>query len=56
MIETNFNSGNFKNKNDAIHDLIALKFGIVRPVPKEQWHFEITNVEFSEKEKNIIKG
>jgi hypothetical protein len=48
------NSGNFKNKNDAIHDLIALKFGIVRPVPKEQWHFEITNVEFSESEKKLL--
>lgn len=48
------NSGNFKNRNDAIHDLIALKFGIIRPVGGEQWHFEITNVEFSKEEKKLL--
>ena len=45
------NSHSFTRRNDAINDLIALRFGLIRPVGGEQWHFEITNVAFSKEEK-----
>ncbi|MBN2536634.1 MAG: DUF4157 domain-containing protein [Spirochaetales bacterium] len=49
------NESNFVNMNDAILDLIALYFGIMRPVPREHWHFECTNVELSNTERALIQ-
>ncbi len=48
------NYGNFSNMNDAMLDLIALNFGLIRPVPGEQWHFECTNVQISSSEKALV--
>jgi hypothetical protein len=45
----------FVNRNDAIYDLIALYFGLMRPVPREHWHFECTNVELSDSERALIR-
>ena len=42
------NSKYFINRNDAIIDLISLKFGIFRCAGGEQWHFECTNVALDE--------
>lgn len=42
----------FIERDDAIIDLIALKFGIFRCASKEQWHFELTNVALDEAEIN----
>ena len=49
------NYGSFTKMNDAMNDLIALRFGLIRPVSGEQWHFEITNIEFTAAEKELTK-
>jgi hypothetical protein len=50
------NSDGFLNKNDTKIDIIALYFGLSRPVPFEQWHFEPTNLQLSESEKEEIEN
>jgi len=50
------NSEGFTNKDDAMIDLIALNFGLIRPVPGEQWHFECTNVQLSTAEKELVNA
>jgi len=40
----------FTNMNDARIDIIALYFGLSRPVSGEQWHFEPVNVSLSDDE------
>lgn len=48
------NADGFTNQNEAMIDLIALNFGLIRPVPGEQWHFECTNVQLSTSEKALV--
>jgi|GEM_PF-3012122 len=48
------NSNGFLNKNDTRIDIIALYFGLSRPVPNEQWHFEPTNLGLSPNEAEIV--
>jgi hypothetical protein len=50
------NSDGFLNKNDTKIDIIALYFGLSRPVPFEQWHFEPTNLQLSDGEIEEIKS
>jgi hypothetical protein len=45
------NTKGFINRNDTKIDIIALYFGLSRPVPGEQWHFEVTNLQLSSSEK-----
>ena len=45
-------SSRFINRDDAMIDLIALKFGMFRCAGGEQWHFELTNVALDEAEIN----
>lgn len=40
----------FINRNEAIIDLIALKFGVFRCAGGEQWHFEATDVAIDQAE------
>ena len=40
--------------NDARIDIIALYFGLSRPVSGEQWHFEAVNMALSVAEKEEI--
>jgi hypothetical protein len=43
------------NKKEAIIDLIALNFGLVRSGGvKETWHFELSNLGISSEEQKII--
>jgi hypothetical protein len=48
------NQAGFTNMNEAMIDLIALNFGLNRPVPGEQWHFECTNVVLSAGEQKLV--
>ncbi len=50
------NKDSFTNMNDAVNDLVALYFGIMRPVGGEQWHFECTNLELSASERALIRA
>ena len=46
----------FLNQKDAVIDLIALTFGLVRAGTwDETWHFELSDLGTSDKEKEIIK-
>ena len=49
------NSNGFINKNDAIIDLIAINFGLVRPASGEQWHFECTDLRVSSSEQELVE-
>jgi hypothetical protein len=49
------NSNGFINKNDAIIDLIAINFGIVRCASGEQWHFECTDLRVSNSEQELVE-
>lgn len=44
------NKNGFLNMNDSKIDIIALYFGLSRPVSGEQWHFEAVNVGLSDNE------
>jgi hypothetical protein len=47
---------NFLRQKDAINDLIALQFGLIRDGSnKETWHFELTGLAQSDQEKKIVE-
>lgn len=48
------NASGFLNMNDTKIDIIALYFGVSRPVPGEQWHFECVNSEVPDHERDLI--
>jgi hypothetical protein len=49
-------SGGFLFKTDAINDLIALRFGLIRDGGKtEGWHFEMTGVEVIKENEKFLK-
>ncbi len=48
------NSSPYMNRNDAMVDLIALEFGLIRAADKEQWHLECTDKRISTSEQEII--
>ena len=49
------NSVPFINRNDAIVDLVALNFGVVRCAVGEQWHFECTDLRVSQAEQKVFE-
>lgn len=51
-IDINYHA--FINPDDAIIDLIALNFGLVRCASDEQWHFERTDLEVLIDEQELI--
>ena len=46
----------FTNMNDPRIDIIALYFGLCRPVTEEQWHFETVNMALSDSETEEINN
>jgi hypothetical protein len=50
------NRHNFISQKDAVVDLIALRFGVVRAGgAKETWHFELSDLGISSEEKRVIE-
>lgn len=50
------NHHSFTRMNEAMVDLIALNFGLIRNVDDEQWHFECTNIQLSTSERALIEA